>query len=283
MAGINFGGGVDAIGPDLYPKVVSSNAFVVGLLNAQVTTVDGSVSTDYLTYVREYMRRPWWGWIKVWFSRLMKKINPQPVFTTHDPSDGGINPTRMSREDELVVEAFKSTIGCVMDEKTGIIDVTFRAQDPLVAKTMVDSITAQLQQFITEYRTGKAKNDLEYYRALEVETRQSYDRTLRAYARYCDSHKGSLLQAYQSEMERLENDMQIAMNAYTQVKQQVQMAEAKVQEKTPAFTIVESASVPNRHASPRKMLMTLGWIFLGFVATAGWIYVKLLFSEPEQA
>lgn len=281
MAGINLGGGVDAIGPDLYPKVVSSNEFVVKLLSAHVTTIDNTLSTDYLTYVRQYMRRPWWGWMKVWFSRLMNKINPQPVFTTHDPTDGGINPTRMSREDEKVVEGFKSTVGCVMDEQTGIIEVTFRAQDPLVAKTMVDSITSQLQHFITEYRTGKAKNDLEYYRGLEIETRQAYNRALMAYARYCDSHQGTLLQAYQSEMESLENDMQIAMNAYTQVKQQVQMAEAKVQEKTPAFTIVESASVPNRHASPRKILMTLGWIFLGFVGTAGRIYLKLLFSETR--
>ena len=282
MVGINLGGSVDAIGPDLYPKVVISNEFVADLLYVPVETVDGKVKTDFFTYLKKYSRRPWWGTLKVWFGKLMKKINPQPVFTTHNPADGKIDPQRMSREDEQVVEGVKGMIGCGMDEKNGIIDRSFRCQDPLVAQIMVNTIMTHLQEFITTYRTGKVRNDLEYYKQLEGDVQKEYGRAMKAYARYCDSHQGSLLQAYQSEMERLENDMQIAMNAYTQVKQQVQMAEAKVQEKTPAFTIVEEPSVPNRHTSPRKMLMTLGWIFIGFIATAGWIYVRLLFKGNER-
>lgn len=281
MVGLRLGGGLDAIGPDLYPKVVASNEFVVDLLSAQIETVDGSLKTDFLTYLKKHTRYPWWAYGTMFIGRIMKNINPQPAFTTHDPADGGINPYRMSREDENMVERLKANIGCYMDDMNGIINISFRSQDPLVSKMMVDTVTAHLQDFITEYRTGKARNDLAYYRKLEEDMRIELERTQYAYARYCDSHKGNLLQAYQSEMESLENDMQIAMNAYTQVRQQVQMAEAKVQEKTPAFTIVEGASVPNRHTSPRKMLMTLGWMFLGFVGTLGWIYVRLLFSEPE--
>lgn len=281
MVGIRLGGGMDAIGPDLYPKVVASNEFVVDLLSVQIETIDGSVKTDFLTYLKEYNRRPWWAYATMFIGRVMKVINPQPVFTAHDPADGRINPYRMSREDENMIERLKANIDCNMDEVNGIINISFRSQDPLVSKVMVDTITVHLQDFITTYRTGKARNDLAYYQKLEEDTRLEFERTQHAYARYCDSHKGNLLQAYQSEMESLENEMQIAMNAYTQVKQQVQMAEAKVQEKTPAFTIVEGASVPNKHTSPRKMLITLGWMFLGFVSTLGWIYVRLLFSASE--
>lgn len=281
MVGIRLGGGMDAIGPDLYPKVVASNEFVVDLLPVQVETIDGRVKTDFLTYLKKHTRYPWWAYGKILLGRIMKVINPQPIFTTHDPADGRINPHRMSREDENMIEQLKANINCNMDEVNGIINITFRSQDPLVSKMMVDTVTAHLQDFITAYRTGKARNDLEYYQKLAEDTRIEFERTQHNYAQYCDSHKGNLLQAYQSEMESLENEMQIAMNAYTQVKQQVQMAEAKVQEKTPAFTIVEGAGVPNRHASPRKMLMTLGWMFLGFVGTLGWIYARLLFSVSE--
>ena len=280
MAGIKMGT-VDAISPDIYPKVVASNEFIVKLLQARVETIDGSVKTNYFTYLRKYNREPWWGMFGKWFARIMKTINPQPVFTPQGSSDDGINPHRMSREDEQLVEGVKNIISCTSEEKTGVINISFRAQDPLVAKTMLDTLSQELQSFITAYRTGKARNDLEYYRELEKETRITYDQTLRNYANYCDSHKGGLLQAYQSEMESLENEMQLAMSAYTQVKKQVQMAEAKVQEKTPAFTIVEGAAVANRHTSPRKMLMTLGWMFITFVGTLGWIYVRLLFDKEK--
>ena len=42
--------------------------------------------------------------------------------------------------------------------------------------------------------------------------------------------------------------MQLKYNAYTQVYEQLQLSRAKVQERTPAFTIVQSASVPVKHS-----------------------------------
>ena len=43
----------DAIYPQLYPDLMSSTEFLVGLLDIHVTTLEGDVSTDYYTYLRE--------------------------------------------------------------------------------------------------------------------------------------------------------------------------------------------------------------------------------------
>ncbi len=280
MAGIDLGNGEDAIGPGLYPTVVCSNKFIVDLLYTPVQTIDGEVNTVLITYLKEYTRRPWWSFFRKSIGKLMKKLNPPIQYNVRGEGER-INPERLSMNDEMMLEGLKGSISCNMDEKTGMIHIAFRTQDPLVAKTVVDTLMVHLQDFITAYRTNKARIDLVHYQEIEEETHQKYDETQRAYARYCDTHMGSLLQAYQSEMEALETEMSVALNAYTQVKQQVQAAEAKVQENTPAFTIVETASVPPRHCSPHKLLMAIAFGFLACFCTIAWYYVRLLFGKDE--
>ena len=47
--------------------------------------------------------------------------------------------------------------------------------------------------------------------------------------------------------------MQLAFNAYSQVAQQLQIAQAKVLEKTPVFTTIKSATVPLKAAGPHRL------------------------------
>ncbi len=76
--------------------------------------------------------------------------------------------------------------------------------------------------------------------------------------------------------ERLENEAALAFNLFNQTAQQVQKAQAKVQENTPVYAIITPATVPVRAASPRKALILVGFTFLAFVACAAWI----LFLQP---
>ena len=56
--GVNLGGATqDAIYPLLYPDVVSSNEFVIGLLGINVKSVDGLVNTDYYNYMSKLQKK----------------------------------------------------------------------------------------------------------------------------------------------------------------------------------------------------------------------------------
>ena len=57
--------------------------------------------------------------------------------------------------------------------------------------------------------------------------------------------------------------MQLKYNAYSQVYDQLQLSQAKVQERTPAFTVVQSASVPIKHSNKSKISVLLTFMFLG--------------------
>ena len=52
---------------------------------------------------------------------------------------------------------------------------------------------------------------------------------------------------------------------------QYQAAKAKVQERTPAFTIVKGAAVPVKASGPKRMIFVLSMLFLAFIATTLYI------------
>jgi len=85
----------------------------------------------------------------------------------------------------------------------------------------------------------------------------------------------------------LENDMQLKFNTYTAMQTQLQQAKAKVQERTPAFTLLKGASVPIKPSGPKRMIFVLGMVFLTFLGTIGWILKNELtgtsHSAPQKA
>jgi uncharacterized protein involved in exopolysaccharide biosynthesis len=68
--------------------------------------------------------------------------------------------------------------------------------------------------------------------------------------------------------------MQAKYNIYTAINNQMQTARAKLQEATPAFTIIESASVPVKPAGPQRMIISIAMMILSFFVLSGWLLTK---------
>ena len=62
MAGVNLGASStrDAISPDLYPDIVNSTPFLIGLFELPVQTKKDSVPMSLYTYMSEHQKKPWW-------------------------------------------------------------------------------------------------------------------------------------------------------------------------------------------------------------------------------
>lgn len=67
-------------------------------------------------------------------------------------------------------------IKCSVDKKDYVISISVDDQDPLICATIADTVRARLQQFITEYRTSKARTDLEYYQKMCKDAKEKYER-----------------------------------------------------------------------------------------------------------
>lgn len=111
-------------------------------------------------------------------------------------------------------------------------------QDPLISASLTDTVMHCLQNYITDYRTNKARHDLAFTEKLYGEAKASYESAQKKYANFVDANQNIILLSYRAEQERLQNEMNLAYQVYTQVSQQLQMARAKVQEITPVYTVV---------------------------------------------
>lgn len=278
--GVNLGGATqDAIYPLLYPDVVSSNEFVIGLLGINVKSVDGLVNTDYYNYMSKLQKK---NPITAPVKKVTRSIGK--LFASKDqpgpPSKGsGMSAFRMSKKDSELLDQIKSNISCDVDKKTEVITIKVEDQDPLVCATMADSVRNHLQTFITKYRTNKARVDVEHYEKLAKQSKREYEYCVREYSAYCDANQDVMLQSFISKRDELENEMQLKFNAYNAMRTQLEAMRAKLQEKTPAFTTIESATVPVKPAGPKRIIFIFGMCFLATFVTALWLARKQLFTK----
>lgn len=253
----------DAITPLLYPDLMEDNGFVAGMFNIQVKSKDGQINTNYHDYLKKFQKRPWWNYPTDWVKRLFKKKK--------SPGGGQFDPYQLSKDDAGIAEAIRNKIAIKIDKKTGVITINAEAQDPLICKTLADSVKERLQVFITNYRTNKARTDFEYYKKLTLEAKREYEKTRQMYGSMSDANSKVVLRSVELKLEDMENDMQLKFNAYTTLSTQLEASKAKVQERTPAFTVIKGAAVPVKHSGPKRMLIVLGMLILATMATAFWM------------
>ena len=109
---------------------------------------------------------------------------------------------------------------------------------------------------------------------LRDEAERTYKRNLDKYTAYADANRGVVLQIYKSQMDELKNATQTSYNIYNQLVQQVELARSKVLERTPAFTVIQNATVPVLPAGPKRSLIVIMFCFLTFLGTTCYIIFK---------
>ncbi|MCR5643469.1 MAG: chain-length determining protein [Prevotella sp.] len=272
MVGMNMkiGQTGDALYPEIYPDLMKSTGFVVGLFPVKVKKQKTGEQYSYYEYLEKHQRLAIDEYPMAWLAQLKEKLSndPQPG-PGHKP-----DPFCLTKKEDGIAKNIRKSIDCSVDKKTNVITIVVEDQDPLIAATMADSVQVHLQHAITDYRTKKARVDLEYMEQLFEEARKKYDIARKKYAAYCDAYSKTVLQSVQSNIDDLENDMQLKYTIYQQVVEQLQLAKAKVQERTPAFTIVQEATVPIKHSSRPKVVSLIIWMFLGFMLRAGMLAWK---------
>lgn len=185
-----------------------------------------------------------------------KRLISKKTVPFNTSSDYKINPFMLTKAESDLMQRISTNIGCAVDEKTGVITLTFKAQDALVAANMANAVKEELQVFITKYRTEKNKIEYRHSTAMCDTAYAKYVNAQKEYAEYVDKHQGVSKQIYKVEEERLAGEMQLAFEIYNTLYQQKLLNEAEVQRRTPAFTVLQNASVPVKPASSMKLIKT---------------------------
>lgn len=276
MAGFNVGGAKDpdALSVDLYPDIVSSTPFLLELVDLPVTAKTKNVKVSFYEYMTEYQKIPWWNYVKIFPFKTLNWI--LSYFKDGEQQENSvIDPFQLTEKQENFIRNVKARTELKIDKKSGVIVVSVTMQDPLVSAVMADIIVTKLQEYITDYRTRKAKQDLAFSEKLYVEADSSYYKARKTYAAYIDANKNVVYAKSKTEEERLRNEMNLAFSVFTQMAQQLESNKIKVQEETPVYVVIEPARMPILAVKPNKLKILFAFVLLfGFGSV-----VKIIGSE----
>lgn len=257
----------DALNATLAPDIVASTPFILELFNTRVQTLDGKLDTTLVAYMDE-QKAPWFSYIVKAPGMAIGAI--KSLFTEEADTTATLNPFQLTEKEASKVEATKQSITAAVDKKTAKTTISVTLQDPKVSAIVADSVVAKLQQYIIDYRIKKAKEDCAYLEQLYKERQQEYYDAQSKYAHYFDSNRNIALQSARAEQERLQNDMNLAYQVYSQVAQQLQVARAKIQEEKPVFAVVEPATIPLQPSGTSRKMILVGVIFFVVCGTGLW-------------
>lgn len=277
--GINIGSnGQDAIYPQIYPNLFESTEFLVELCDIQITTKDGMLQTDYFDYMKNHQKVNVLLYPIQW---TLLQINNLRFGSETTPAVSGgdgkrLDPFCLDRKTSLLFLQIRENIKCAYSPATDIVTITVEDQDPLVCALMADSVKQHLQNYITKYRTQKARLDYAYYTDIYNQSRAEYESAATAYAEYCDAHQNIISTSTRTRRDELQAEMQRRSSIMDAVATRLEAAQAKVQEVTPAFTTIKNSTVPYRASKPKRMIFVLAMLILSTFGTAAWILRKEL-------
>lgn len=272
VGGLSMSSDADAFNVTLYPDVVSSTPFIIDLLDTEVKQLENENDTTLAGYLKEGTSSSLIGTI---VSLPFKAIGAvMSIFSSDDDKENDnqdINPFQLTAEQNNAVNGLRKLVVANVDKKTGVTSISVTMQDPLVCAIVADTVVTKLQEFITGYRVNKAQEDCKYWEQLHEERKNDYYEKQQNYARYTDGNQGISRESVKIEQARLENEMNLAYQVYSQVATQLQMARAKVQEAKPVFAVVEPATVPLKPSGTSRKMILIGIVFLAVAGASAWI------------
>jgi uncharacterized protein involved in exopolysaccharide biosynthesis len=255
LAGINFGepaAGGDAIRPDLYPDVIQSTEFFMNLFRTKVK-IEGKEVVDFERY---------------YFERIINEGNKELKLNFKN-IDGNVY---LGQKSEEAVNELKKRISCSYDKKTGIIIISAKMPDAVVAASIASFTMNYLKNYIINYRTEKQRRDLNFLSEKLMKAEGKYYNLQSKKANYMDKMPLTALRMLSSDLqrERIEKEYQNSSSFYNTLLQKYEEAKLKIQQETPILKVLDPPIIPNKPSEPIRSKIILGSLIIG-------LFVSLIF------
>lgn len=273
MAGVSLKQNTkDALTPKMYPAIISSTPFLLELLNTDVLLKNKISCKPLSEYLKHDIAYPWWNYILSFPSFI---LNKQLV---DDLSQNENDFREITYDEKRHIKILLERIFLDENKKDGTIVIGCIMQDPLVSSTVTSYLIRYLESYITEYKTKKAQNDLEFADSMCSKAQNDYYQALMKYNDYIDKNKNIISASYSVEKTRLENEVSIYFSVYQSASTQLETAKINLQKQTPIIVEIEPPIVPLFPVSPSRVLIVLFISFLGFIFAVFFIFRKELYN-----
>lgn len=257
----------EALYPKVYPILMKDVDFKASLLPVKVKREYDGKEFSYYEYLVKEQKIPWW---KTATKQIIKYLSNKK-----DPNTNPhVNPFRLSLSQSIVLDVINNRIKCEVDSRTWVITIKVTDKDPLIAATMADSVALRLQQTISNYRTAKARNIFEYNKINYKNAKEQFRKAEQEYVEFADANRDMIQERGLQHLKYLEDEMNLKYQSLEHFSKEVINAEMKVQEELPAFTVLQSATVPLEKVGPNRVEIIFTIVSLAFYAITFWVFYK---------
>ena len=272
----------EGIPPNLYPDITQSTVFLRELLDYEVNLPEGGDTVTLMNYFREHQSASLLGFVRRYTIRLPFTVlgwfrsSGEAEITEIDRELAGSEKmqrlVRMSREEWNILRSLRDRISTNVNRDSGVVTVSVKMQDDVIAADVADEVVVRLSSYITDYRTEKARRDVEFIEQRYDEARERFEEAQRELARFNDENRGQLTAMARTEEQTLQSRYNLTFNLYNTMAERLEEARIKLQEETPVVNILEPAAVPDRRSEPQR-----GKILIFYSLFGGILGVSLIF------
>ena len=258
----------EAVRPDLYPNILQSTPFLMDVMAMKIYAYKYKQTLAMSRFLTENNKR-----------ELTTKIFGEPDDDDDDmpiinPKNIPLETIKLDKKQDLLIKDLQKRVGATLDKKTGVISISVKMQDPVVAATIVRYAQDYLTEYVVKYRTEKTKKDIVFLNERLSEAKRRYDNALYAYSSYQDRNKSLFLNIAKDEGKKLQYEVDLSYNLYAELAKQLEEAKIKVHRETPIFKVLEPAQIPVKKSEPKRAVMVLGFAFLGLILSLVYVLVR---------
>ena len=277
LAGINIGSmeSSSEFPPTLYPQVVNGVPFRVELLSNEITL------NNELVAVKDYLEK------KSSFNilRTIKKYTiglPSLILSSFKDQKEYTNESKIysiTEEDKRLFQILENNLSLSINDKEGFITIAFTDSNKNIAAQITQISQNLLQEKIIEFKNKSSKEMLDFALKQYYDKKESYEKLQDERAVFVDKNINISSSLFQNKLSRLESEVNISASIVQQLASQVEQAKLQVNKDTPVFTTIKPVTIPFERSAPKRTLIVITFLFLGFVLSCGYVLVK----EPASA
>lgn len=272
-----------SLSPEVYPKIVQSLTFQSDLLSNDIYFSDIDTTLNLFAYFDEWYSPSFFELLKEYTIQLPRKFRDTRTLPDHLLELFERESLEHVSEEELeIIKDLRDRVGIELDVQTGVMRVSARLPDAPAAAQLCKATIKLLTDYLKNYRTQKAKQDLEFAEEQYEAGRQRFKEAQAALAEFLDQNVNLSTAKARAQEQLLQAEFDLAYNIYNNVAQKRVEARMKVQEKTPVFKTLQEVNVPLESSGVHPVILLVLFGFGGLALSFVLISVKQIYSNLKK-
>lgn len=268
-------GSSEMLDPQLYPEIVYSVPFQKGLINEPIYYSSLDTIISFKTFQNEYKEESFLESFQKFTIGLPNLVKSKLANNRKENSVNYLGKESfISREDLQIINELRRNVQINISNGVNIIIVKTVMSDPHAAANLNEVVVSDLKAFLIEYKTQKAKQNLEFVEKSFIEAERDYYKKLDELGQFRDRNLNISSVYAQSEFQRLQNEMNISLEVYKGLASQREQAKIQMTKEMPLFTVLEPSLIPYEKSKPRRALIVFLFTLISFVLSLCFVLAK---------